>query len=81
MSLESIKHVPISLFTATEDETCAHSVAMDHIPRINSQTKRIDVEGEGHLYFTTANSDWFMENLINELQVPTIYSPESLLFS
>jgi len=56
---------------------------MEHIPRIKSQTTRIDVEGEGHLYFgTKANSDWFMENLINQLQVPTDSSSiESLLLS
>ena len=81
VSLESIKHVPISLFTGTEDWTCPYHVALDHIPRISSQTKRIDVEGESHMYFCTANSPWFMENLINELQVPTISSIESHLFS
>jgi len=32
---------------------------------------RIDVEGQGHDYFATvANDDWFMTNLIEQLQVP-----------
>ena len=63
--IENIKQVPIAMFTATEDWTCPYDTASKYIPRIQSETTRIDVEGEGHDYFhTRANSDWFMENLI-----------------
>ena len=76
--LENIQHVPIAMFTATDDHTCPHATALEYIPRIGSQTTRIDVEGVDHDYFyTKANSDWFMTNLIDQLQIPT---PESHLF-
>ena len=53
------------MFTGTKDDKCTHAVALAHIPRIGSETTRIDVEGEGHPYFATkANDDWFMQNLI-----------------
>ena len=62
--IENIRQVPIAMFTGTEDETCPRATALEYIPRIQSQTTRIDVEGEGHGYFATkANSDWFMEQL------------------
>ena len=68
VDLSSIKTVPISLFTATDDQTCPYNVALEYIPKIQSETVRIDVEGEGHHYFyTKANSDWFMSNLIEQL--------------
>lgn len=64
VSLESIKKVPITMFIGTLDTICPHKTAVEHIPRIGSSTKRIDVEGASHLYFSTvANSDWFMSNL------------------
>lgn len=42
-----------------------HKTAGKYIPQIQSETVQIDVQGEGHLWFTdSANTDWFMENLI-----------------
>lgn len=71
VDLGNIKIVPISMFTATEDSTCPYEVALEHIPLIQSQTVRIDVEGVDHDYFhSVANSDWFMENLIAQLVIP-----------
>jgi len=32
VDMSLLKIVPISIFTATEDETCTFDVAMDHIP-------------------------------------------------
>merc|ERR1719469_1808236 len=65
VSLESIKQIPIAMFIATDDEICPHEVALAHIPRISSYTTRIDVEGVNHEYFfTKANSEWFMKNLV-----------------
>jgi len=70
--LENITQVPIAMFTATKDGTCPYDVALEHIPRIGSKTTRIDVEGVDHDYFrSVANSDWFMTNLIEQLQVPS----------
>ena len=72
MQLENIKKVPIAMFTATEDQTCPYSTALAHIPRIKSQTTRIDVLGVDHDYFhSEANSDWFIEQLVAQLQIPT----------
>ena len=68
VDLSNIKIVPISMFTATDDSTCPYNVALEYIPKIQSETVRIDVEGAGHHYFyTEANSDWFMSNLIEQL--------------
>ena len=68
VSLESIKVTPIAMFTATKDTTCPYDAALANIPRIGSQTTRIDVEGMDHDYFhTTANSDWFLQNLFEQL--------------
>lgn len=69
--MSNIKIVPISMFTATEDTTCPYDVASEYIPQIGSETVRIDVEGVDHDYFhSVANSDWFMTNLIEQLQIP-----------
>jgi len=63
--LGNIKTVPISMFTGTADTCCPHDVALEYIPQIQSETVRIDVEGVDHDYwYTVANSDWFMTNLI-----------------
>ena len=71
VDLSNIKIVPISMFTATDDHTCPYDVALEYIPKIQSETVRIDVEGVDHDYFhTVANSDWFMRNLTEQLQVP-----------
>ena len=71
VALENITEVPMALFTATKDNTCHYDVALEHIARIGSKTTRIDVEGYDHDYFDKyANSDWFMEQLVAQLQVP-----------
>jgi len=71
VEMSNIKIVPISMFTATGDTTCPHDVALEYIPKIQSKTVRIDVEGVNHDYFhSVANSDWFMTNLIEQLQIP-----------
>ena len=76
VQLENIDQVPIAMFTATKDSTCPYDVALEHIPRIGSETTRIDVEGVDHDYFhTVANSEWFMTNLIEQLQVPITAAP------
>ena len=69
--IENIKQVPITFFTATKDRTCGYEHALEYIPQIQSVTERIDVEGKGHLWFSSkANDEWFMEKLIEQLQVP-----------
>jgi|Transcript_23554 hypothetical protein len=74
--LENIKQVPIAMFIASEDTSCLPSVAQEHIPRIGSEVTVIDVEGAGHEYFkTVSNSDWFMEKLVEQLQVPIETDP------
>ena len=66
-----IDKVPMSFFTATRDQTCPHRIAGKYIPQVQSEHVQIDVVGENHQYFhTRANSDWFMENLIAQLQIP-----------
>lgn len=72
VDLSAIQKIPISMFTATGDTTCPHATAMKYIPQIGSATNYIDVEGVDHDYFhSAATSEWFMENLIAQLQVPT----------
>ena len=69
--LENIQKVPISMFTATDDMTCPYDTASKYIPMIGSETVRIDVPGETHDYFhEDASSEWFMEQLIAQLQIP-----------
>ena len=72
VDVSKVKQVPIAFFTATNDEVCPHRVAGKYIPLFQSETVQIDVQGEGHLWFShSANTDWFMQNLIAQLQVPT----------
>ena len=71
VDVSNIKKVPMAFFTATNDEVCPRKYAMRYIPQIQSETTQIDVEGEGHQWFHTgANTEWFMDNLIEQLQVP-----------
>ena len=71
VDLGNIKQVPIAMFIGTNDHTCPHDTALAHIPLIQSETTVIDVVGKNHTYFATqANDDWFMKNLIAQLQIP-----------
>lgn len=72
VNLGNITQIPISMFTGTSDETCPHDTAMEYIPQFGTQTTRIDVDSAHHEYFhQSASSEWFMTNLIEQLQVPT----------
>ena len=71
VDLGAIRNIPLSMFIGTGDTTCPHATAMEYIPQIGSKTNYIDVEGVNHDYFAhKANDEWFMENLIAQLQVP-----------
>jgi len=79
--LGNIQKVPITMFQGTEDGTCPYDTATKYIPQIGSETLRIDVPGETHGYFhTTANDDWFMEQLIAQLQIPSSEKKEEASF-
>ena len=66
VDVSQIRSVPMSFFVATKDEVCPHATAMEYIPQIQSEITQIDVEGVGHLWFSgEANTDWFMQNLID----------------
>jgi hypothetical protein len=67
-----IDTVPMAFFIGSKDNVCPPTQADDHISQITASTTKISVEGEGHMYFSnSANTDWFMTNLIAQLQVPT----------
>ena len=63
----------MAVITATNDSYCKYDVAMEHLDQINSQKTLIDVQGEDHDYFNSAkvNNDWFMQQLVEQLHVPT----------
>lgn len=66
--LENIKRVPISMFVATNDNSCTPEASYHYIPMIQSPTNIIPVEGKDHGYFSEeATSQWFMDNLIAQL--------------
>ena len=45
-----------------------------------SETTQIDVPNADHFYFyTKANDEWFMSNLIEQLQVPNQAQPETFM--
>merc|ERR1712060_518346 len=80
VDVSKVTKVPITFFTATNDEVCQHKVAMEYIPLFQSETTQIDVEDEGHLYFSDkANTEWFMEQLTAQLQVPTTVPEQALM--
>ena len=65
----------MTFFVGTKDEICPHRTAMKYIPQIQSKTNYIDCEGKTHGYFASdANDDWFMQNLIEQLVIPTTTS-------
>lgn len=79
VEMSNIKQVPMTFFVGTLDDVCPHHTAMKYIPEIQSQTNYFDVQGEGHSYFASrANDDWFMENLIASLVIPTGTTDEFL---
>ena len=75
VEMSNIKQVPMTFFVGTKDEICPHRTAMKYIPQIQSKTNYIDCEGKTHGYFASdANDDWFMQNLIEQLVIPTTTS-------
>ena len=65
----------MAFFVAENDEVCPHKTAYTYIPQMQTETTIIDVPDDGHMYFAMrANSDWFMSNLTEQLQVPTTHS-------
>ena len=67
----------MAFFVAENDAVCPKEQAQTYISQIQAQTTWIDVPGEGHLWFSdSANTDWFMEQLIAELQVPTEFQSQ-----
>lgn len=80
VEMSNIKQVPMTFFIGTEDTVCKHETAMEYIPQIQSKTNYIDCEGKTHFYFANAaNDDWFMQNLIEQLVIPTMSEEEAYL--
>ena len=72
IDVSKISQIPMAFFVGLRDLACPQFQARKYIQQITAPTTWIDVEGEGHMYFSSqANSDWFMTNLIEQLQVPT----------
>jgi len=66
-----IDKVPFAFFTDVNDQVCLHETANEFIPKFKTQTTQIDVPDADHYWFVTkANSDWFIQNLIEQLQIP-----------
>lgn len=81
VDVSKISKVPMAFFVGTNDQVCQHKVALNYISQMNTQTTVIDVKGEGHLYFCErAYDDWFMQQLIAQLQVPKLDEVEDDLF-
>ena len=72
VDLSQIKSVPITMFIGDIDQICPHATAEKYIPQIQSETTKIVLPHKGHTYFATrANSDDFMKQLVEQLQIPT----------
>ena len=66
MDVSKIKQMPMAFFIGTADPICTRSTADEYIAQIQSETSKIYIEGAGHLWFDhEANSDYFIENLID----------------
>ena len=77
VEMSNIKQVPMTFFVGTHDEVCMHKTAMKYISQIQAPTNYIDCEGKTHGYFASdANDDWFMQNLIEQLVIPTVSDEE-----
>ena len=72
--LENISHVPITMMIAENDEACTVEIAREHERRMSTWTKSIVIEGANHEYFGAAGDEWFMDTLINELQIDNLYT-------
>jgi len=69
--LENIDTVPITYFVGTKEDFCPLEDQQESLAKINSKTKKIDVEGADHRWFSDyGNSPLFVEQLLEELVVP-----------
>ena len=67
------------MFIAPNDQTCTPASALEQSERIESPIEYIvlDDDQAGHEYFAfEARDDWFMENLIDEMQIESLTSAE-----
>ena len=76
IDVSKIDKVPMTFIVGTNDAICPWPTAKKFIKLIKAPTKTITVVNDGHMYFSSrANTEWFMDHMRNELQVPA----ESLL--
>ena len=60
------------MFIGDLDRICPHATAEKYIPQIASETTKIVLPNKGHAFFATrANSNDFMKQLVEQLQIPT----------
>lgn len=59
------------MFAGTEDVSCAYDSAVTAAGVIGAAVTYFEsIEGADHMYFSSANSDWFMSIVKEQLQVP-----------
>ena len=57
------------MFAGSEDKKCPYKTAESMKDKIgDSVTKFYTIEGKGHGYFMTANSDEFINNIVEQLK-------------
>ena len=57
------------MFAGSEDKQCPYKTAESMKEKIgDSVTKFYTIEGEDHDYFKTANSDEFINNIVDQLK-------------
>ena len=70
IDLSSIDKVPISMLVGTADETCPYDTAVETASIIGDMVVHFEsIEGADHMYYGSANDEWFMNLVISQLQV------------
>ena len=70
IDIGSIDKVPIAMLVGTSDETCPYDRAVETAKIIGDMVVHFEsIEGQDHMYFGSANDEWFMNLVKSQLQV------------
>ena len=59
------------MLVGTNDHTCPYATAVETASIIGDMVTHFEsIEGVDHVWYQTANDDWFIDLVISQLQVP-----------
>ena len=71
IDISSIDKIPIAMLVGTADETCPYATAVETAGIIGDMVVHFEsIEGADHMYFGSANDEYFMDLVKSQLQIP-----------